>query len=61
MEVVDRDGRPGIGEPNRYDVACLQLQLQENLELIKRKDENLLAQQNEIEMLYKRVRDYLLV
>ena len=33
----------------------------EALELIKRKDENLVAQQGEIDVLYKRCRDYLLV
>jgi hypothetical protein len=58
---MDKDGRPGLGDAQtKYDVAFLQLQLCETLELIKRKDENLFSQQNEIDGLYKRVRNYLL-
>ena len=41
LEVADKDGHAGLGEQTRYDVAFLQLQLQECLELIKRKDEEL--------------------
>jgi hypothetical protein len=41
MDVVGKDGRPGIGDATRYDAACMQLYLQECLELIKRKDDNL--------------------
>lgn len=25
LDVIDKNGRAGIGETNRYDVACLQL------------------------------------
>ena len=42
LEVTDKDGRPGLGdEQTRYDVAFLQLQLQELLELNKRKEHEL--------------------
>lgn len=60
LQVTDKDGNAGIGSSNVYEHAFLHLQLQECLELIKRKDENALAMQNEIDGLYKRVRSYLL-
>ena len=60
--MADKDGRTGLGEnQTRYDVAFLQLQLQECFELIKRKDEELTTKNLETDSLYKRVRDYLLV
>ncbi len=61
MPVFDSSGRGGIGDPNRYDVACLQLQLLECLELVKRKDDKSQHYEQEVDMLYRRVRDYLLV
>jgi hypothetical protein len=61
LEVADRDGRAGLGEQTRYDVAFLQLQLQEAFELVRRKDEELAAKNHEVEGLYKRVREYLVV
>jgi translation initiation factor 2 beta subunit (eIF-2beta)/eIF-5 len=62
LEVADRDGKTGLGDnQTRYDVAFLQLQLQEAIEINKRKDEELAARNLETEALYKRVRDYLLV
>lgn len=42
LEVADRDGRPGLGDQQtKYDVAFLQLQLQECLELHRRREEEL--------------------
>ena len=63
LDVADKDGKLGlaIGEQTRYDVAFLQLQLQEVMELVKRKDEELTTKNSEIDQLYKRIRDYLLV
>ena len=61
LEVADKDGRTGLAEQNRYDVAFLQLQLQECFELNKRKDDELMTKNLEVDSLYKRVRDYLLV
>lgn len=61
MEIVDRDGRAGLSDQTKYDVAFMQLQVMECLELLKRKDEELSAKNNEVEGLYKKVRDYLLV
>lgn len=60
MHVVDKNGQPGIGSTNLYEHAFLQLQLQECLEIIKRKDESLNSQNMEIESLYNRIRSYLL-
>ena len=57
----DKDGKSGLGEQTRYDVAFLQLQVQELIELVKRKDDDLGVKNQEVEHLYKRVRDYLLV
>ena len=61
LDVFDKNGRIGLPEVNKYDVAHLQLQIIESLELLRKKDENMSANQNEIEVLFKRVRDYLLV
>lgn len=62
LEVADKDGRLGLGsEQTRYDVAFLQLQLQELLEINKRKEDELQHKNHEIETLYKRIRDYLVV
>jgi hypothetical protein len=61
MDVMDKDGKTGLSDQNKYDVAFMQLQVQECLELIKRKDEELITKNNEIDVLYKKVRDYLLV
>lgn len=61
LEVADKDGRTGLGDQTRYDVAFLQLQLQESFELIKRKDDELTTKNHEIEGLYKRVREYLVI
>ena len=58
---MDKDGRAGLSDKTKYDVGFLQLQLTEFIELIKRKDEDLTNKNNEIEYLYKKVRDYLLV
>ena len=61
LDVVDKDGRHGLTDQTKYDVAFLQLIVMEFVELIKRKDEELNNKNNEIETLYKRVRDYLLI
>ena len=62
LEVADRDGKAGLGDQQtRYDVAFLQLQLMECFELQKRKDEELSAKNLEIDALYKRIREYLIV
>jgi len=61
MEVLDKDGRAGLADQTKYDVAFLQLQLAEFLELLRRKDDELGAKNTEIDYLYRKVRDYLLV
>ena len=61
LEVMDKDGRSGLADQTKYDVAFMQLQLIEFLEIIKRKDEDLAHKNNEVEALYKKTRDYLLV
>lgn len=61
LEVVDKDGRAGLQDPTKYDVAFMQLQLMEFIELLRRKDEELTNKNNEIERLFKQVRDYVLV
>ena len=58
---MDKDGRAGLKDQTKYDVAFLQLQLCEFIELIKRKDEEIITKNNEIEHLYGKIRDYLLV
>lgn len=58
---MDKDGRAGLSDQTKYDVAFLQLQLAEFMELLRRKDEDLTNKNNEIEHLYKKIRDYLLV
>lgn len=58
---MDKDGKAGLSDQTKYDVAFLQLQLCEFIELIKRKDDELTSKNNEVEHLYKKVRDYLLV
>lgn len=59
--MVDKDGRNGLTEQTKYDVAFLQLVVMEFIELTKRKDDELNNKNSEIESLYKRIRDYLLV
>ena len=62
LDVADKDGRLGLGnEQTKYDVAFLQLQVQELIEINKRKEEELAHKNSETENLYKRIRDYLLV
>lgn len=62
LTVADRDGNPGLSdEQTKYDVAFLQLQLQEVLEINKRKEDELQTKNTEIEGLYKRLRDYLII
>lgn len=62
LEVADKDGKAGLGDnQTRYDVAFLQLQLMECFELQKRKDEELSTKNLEIDALYKRIREYLVV
>ena len=52
----------GLGnDQTKYDVAFLQLQVQELIEINKRKEEELAHKNSETENLYKRIRDYLLV
>ena len=46
---------------DHYDNAFLQVQLQECFELIKRKDEALKSQKQEIDALYSRIKKYLLM
>jgi len=50
-----------VGELAHYDNAILQLQMIESLELLKRKDDNMVQYQNNIENVTTRIRDYLLV
>ena len=61
LDVMDKDGRAGLKDPTKHDVAFLQLQLCEFMELLKRKDEELTAKSHETEHLYEKIRDYLLV
>lgn len=62
MKVVDfESGKPPMGDTTKHDVASLQLHLQETLELIKRKDYTMENHHIEMETLYKRVQDYLIV
>ena len=61
LDVMDKDERSGLADQTKYDVAFMQLQLIEFLEIIKRKDEDLAHKNNEVEALYKKTRDYLLV
>ena len=61
LPVVDTNGKPGLGEVSKKDVASLQLQLIETLELIKRKDQTALFTADEVEKLYSRIREYLLL
>jgi hypothetical protein len=61
LKVVDNNGKAPIGDVSRNDVACLQLHLQECLELIKRKDYNLENHHYEIQSLYKRAQDQLIM
>lgn len=60
MPVVDKEGRPGIIQSDVYEHAFLQLQLQESIEINRRKDEQVANQQSEIKMLYEKIRRYLL-
>ena len=59
--MLDKDGRAGLAEQTKYDVAFLQLQLAEFIEVLRRKDDELSSKNNEIDYLYRKVRDYLLV
>ena len=61
LRVVDHDGKQPLGEVSKYDVAQLQLSLQECLELIKRKDVNLENHHDEISALGRRAQDYLIM
>jgi hypothetical protein len=58
--VANKDGQIGLSNASAHENAFLQLQLQECLEMIKRKDETLKFQAGEIEGLHKRVRGYVL-
>ena len=61
LHVTGKNGEDNGMGTNDHENAFLQLQLQETFELIYRKDESLKQQKREIELLYTRIKKYLLM
>lgn len=60
MGVHSPDGQVGLNKSNVYEHAFLQLQLKETFELNSRLQSQMKSQQDEIDSLYRRIRNYLL-